>query len=161
MFLQSSLSRVFLLLQLFMCSWFCSCNRVLREHSSKRNSVILAEAAQLQALTSYVIAQSPLQLFRDWQLEPFISRSSSFPGEFANQPPSSRTFDNYSDCLWGSNSLCSPKQFIFLTAKWSLWNVNHIMSPLCIKSFNGFSWLENKRQTPSQALCDLTHSLFC
>lgn len=75
--------------------------------------MILAEAAQLQALTSYVIAQSPLQLFRDWQLEPFISRSSSFPGEFANQPPSSRTFDNYSDCLWGSNSLCSPQAIHF------------------------------------------------
>ena len=58
--------RGWLPMQSLVCSRFCSCNTVLREHSSQRNNVILAET-QLSSSHSatYIIAQRPLQIFTE------------------------------------------------------------------------------------------------
>ena len=76
--------RGWLPLQALLCSSFCSCNTVLREHSPQRNNMILAET-QLSSShsTTYISAQSPLQVFTE------TSRLCSIPSGFPAWPAGS------------------------------------------------------------------------
>lgn len=134
--------RGLLFLQLLVSSSFCSCNTVLREHSSKRNNMILADT-QLNSRHSaiFVIAQSPLRLFTETYNENFLSLDCplSQVTYFSDWPPDSRLF-NY--CYNHLTDLIAfipapktvhftHKQVIFLKCKSDL-------SLLYLKSFNGF-----------------------